>query len=151
MTKSKDIYEARLAAKRLRARRQAWKPVRDAMVAFALFPLLTLAVGSGPLLAGPTSIASGHLSAPDLVVNAVADSTPAPLVEIATVSAHNTDGAVYRRTSFAAAWMLLGASFALIVALNLAVARHIGRTYGSRKPSNLTTLARNAAKLPENR
>lgn len=126
-------FESRAEAKRRQARRKAWKPARDALIAFAVFPLLALTVGSGPLLAGPTAVATVDFGNSAAVIKALDDQAPAPVVQIATVAPHDEADALYRRTSFDAAWVLLGASFALIVALNLAVARHLSRAYTRRR------------------
>ncbi len=113
------------------APRQGWKPLRDAIVAFAVFPVIALTAGSGPIHAGPS--VTSHLSLPAAAVKAVDDNAPAPVVQIATVAANDEADAAYRRTSFGAAWILLGASFALVVALNMAMARHLRQAYVPRR------------------
>lgn len=121
--------EASTQPRRQKASRQGWKPVRDAIIAFAVFPLLAMTAGSGQILAGPTSATTTYYGAASQVHNALAQEDPAPVVQIATVAASDENAAIYRRTSFSAGWILLGASFALIMALNLAVARHLRHAY----------------------
>lgn len=128
-------YQDRIEAKRRHRSRQAWKSARDAVIAFAAFTGMALTLGSAPLHAGPTSGVTTNFADAQMVQKALADEEPAPVVQIATVSAADEPAAIYRRTSFAAGWTLLGASFALLAAFNLAVARHLGRAYARRRPA----------------
>ncbi len=127
-------YKARIEAKRRNRARQAWKSARDAAIAFAAFTGMALTVGSSPLHAGPSAGVTTNFSLESIAHKALAEEVPAPVVQIATVSAADEQSAIYRRTSFAAAWTLLGASFALLAALNLAIVRHLGRAYVRRRP-----------------
>jgi hypothetical protein len=127
-------HGTRAKAKKRQARRRALMPVRDAAIAFAAFALVALTAGSAPLMAGPSPGVTTNFALASQVQKAIAkDEAAAPVVQIATVSAHDEADAIYRRTSFGAAWVLLAASFSLTVALNLAMVRHLSRVYARRR------------------
>lgn len=127
-------HETFAGAKRRKAARLGWKMVRDAIIALAVFPILALTAGSGQIHAGPTSLSAAHSVMPNRqAIPALGEESQAPVVQIATVAASDQGVAAYRRTSFSAAWILLAASFSLIVALNLAVARHLRQAYLPRR------------------
>jgi hypothetical protein len=114
------------------------RPLLDASAAGIVFVLLTAVMTSAPVRACPFSVAfSGldHKAAP-FVLRAVAKPEPAPITEIATTSSAWAPNAVFRRTSDTAAWSLLGISFSLLTALNLAFFRHLRRTYAPRAARN---------------
>lgn len=126
-------HEMRATAKKRQARRRALMPVRDAVIAFAAFWILVLTAGSAPLMAGPSAGVTTNFALSNQVQKAIASDEPAPVVQIATVAANDEADAIYRRTSFGAAWVLLAASFALTAALNLAFIRHLSRVYARRR------------------
>jgi hypothetical protein len=132
MMKTKG-HGTRASAKKRLARRRAMTPIRDAALAFAAFSCLALTVGSAPLLAGPSAGITTNFVTASQVHKSIAHDEPAPVVQIATVAANDEADAIYRRTSFGAAWVLLAASFALTAALNLAIIRHLSHAYARRR------------------
>ncbi|HEX4415151.1 MAG TPA: hypothetical protein VH107_16075 [Lacipirellulaceae bacterium] len=103
----------------------------DAAIAGVVFTLVSSALVCAHAKAGiiPTAFHSAIRSASirPAVVNAVAEPAQFPIVQIATAS--SSADAVYRQTSVTAAWTLLGIAFSLMVALNLALVRHLRRAY----------------------
>jgi hypothetical protein len=114
------------------------RPVLDASAAGIVFILLTAVMTSAPVRACPFSAAVSSLdhTAQTSVLKAIAEPGPAPIIEIATTSSISDPNAVFRRTSDTAAWVLLGLSFSLLTALNLAIFRHLRRAYASPRTRN---------------
>lgn len=110
------------------------RSIVDASAAGIVFILLTAVMTSAPVRACPFSavISGVDRTAAPLVLRAVGEPGPAPITEIATTSSAWAPNAVFRRTSDTAAWTLLGISFSLLTALNLAFFRHLRRTYAPR-------------------
>lgn len=112
-------------------RRFVLRPILDAAAAGIVFILLTAVMTSAPVRACPFSAAFSSLDrtvAPP-ALKAIAQPGPAPIIEIATTSSASAPNAVFRRTSDTAAWSLLGLTFSLLAALNLAIFRHLRRAY----------------------
>ena len=65
------------------------------------------------------------------VLPALGEADNPPIIEIATTASATSPDAVYRRTSTAAAWLLLSFAFSLVAALNLAFIRHMRRAYAN--------------------
>ena len=119
------------AVRRRKARSILRKPLRDAVVAAALFALGSSAFVCDPTAASPNSPAAITAAKPSqsLVSQAVAANEPAALVQIATASSPAGPDAVYKHTSANAAWTLMAIAFSLLAALNLALVRHLRRAY----------------------
>lgn len=112
--------------------RMLMRPAADALATWVVFAVITMSVACGPLWAKPnlTNIAQVQsAAAAPIALKAAGDSNPAPLIEIATTQSANSPNAVYRRTSAGAAWLLLSAAVSLLVALNLALFRHLRHAY----------------------
>jgi hypothetical protein len=111
--------------------RRIFRPLLDAAIAGMVFTLASSALVCTHAKAGiiPTAFHGVALAASikPVAVNAVAEPGPLPLIQIATAS--SPAEAVYRQTSVSAAWTLLGVAFSLMAALNLALVRHLKRTY----------------------
>lgn len=125
----------RIAA-RWRRRRALARPALDAAAAFALFVALSVTFASAPTSANPhyypgSATQFTQPGTPPAVTAAIADEVVRPIVEIATTSSANAPDAVYRRTSSAAAWLLLSFAFSVLAAVNLAFVRHMRRAYAS--------------------
>lgn len=122
----------RLAA-RWRRRRVFARPALDAAGAFALFIALSVGFASAPTSANPHYPGRAALytsqGMPSAAQPAIAEAGVRPLVEIATTSSETAPDAIYRRTSAAAAWLLLSFAFSVIAAVNLAFFRHMRRAY----------------------
>lgn len=107
------------------------RPIIDATVALGLFMFVSMAVTSAPSSANP------HNPGPaaqyrSMIAPAVAQGDEQrTIVEIATTSSEASPDAVYRRTSFSAAFVLLSLAFSIIVAFNLAFFRHMRRAYAT--------------------
>lgn len=116
-------------AKRPRRHGLLLRPLRDAAIAGMAFTLVSSMLVCNHAKAGttPAGFAGVERGAKVAVLDAVASPEPLPLVRIATAS--SPADAVYRQTSKTAAWSLLGVAFSLMVALNLAVLRHLKRAY----------------------
>jgi hypothetical protein len=114
-----------------RHRGRAWRPLFDAAIAGAVFMLLSATVMCNHARAGiiPAVFGGVQHAAPSSSTSfkAVADASPMPIIHIATASSPGE--AVYRQTSITAAWSLLGVAFSIMVALNLAILRHLKRAY----------------------
>lgn len=127
-------------ARQEKARNILIRPVIDALAAFALLCVMGLAIGIGPSSAGPqipNPSLSYAMSATPLAKKAIASAGDrATAIEIATTSsAYNAD-AVYGRTSIQAAWVLLMLSLSAIIALNMALYRHMRTAYTPRRRRN---------------
>lgn len=123
-----------------RFRHALLRPFADAIVAFAVFSTVSAGLMSAPSSAnpGPSSFSVRHETVSTLAVKAIGEQDHRPLVQLATTSPPANAGAVYRGTSFSAAWMLLAIAFSAIFAMNLAVVRHVRRAYarpGNRSPA----------------
>ncbi len=125
--------------KRTVSRWRVVRPAADAVVAFAVFAVLTGALSSQPSIASPItplialSVPAPSVPAPNgssLAVVAIDDN--APVVQIATTTA-NSSNAVYRRTSDQTAILLLAMSFSILAAFNLAFFRHLRQAYARPK------------------
>jgi hypothetical protein len=119
-------------------RRFVLRPILDAAAGGIVFILLTAVMTSAPVRACPFSAAFSSLdhTAKPSVLQALAEPGPAPIIEIATTSSAWDPNAVFRRTSDTAAWTLLGLSFSLLTALNLAIFRHLRRAYAPPRARN---------------
>lgn len=117
-----------------------FRPIIDAVIAFALLCFVSLALGIGPTSASPhiPQTAFSHaLGAAPAAQKAIASAGDRPDVfEIATTKSANSANAVYGRTSFQAAWFLLMLSVSAMVALNLALLRHMRKAYAPKKRRN---------------
>ncbi len=98
------------------------RPAIDAAVALVLFMIVSMALTCAPSSANPQN--PGSVAQ---LRSLVAEERP--IVEIATTSSPEAPDAVYRRTSFSAAWVLLSFAFSILVAFNLAFLRHMRRAY----------------------
>lgn len=123
-----------------KARSFLFRPIIDAAAAFAVLCVLGMAIGIGPTAASPhfpTPHSSYALSGTPAVQKAIASAGDRPdAVEIATTSSPNSPNAVYGRTSIQAAWILLMLSVSGIVALNMALYRHMRTAYSPRRRRN---------------
>ncbi len=110
-------------------RRLVLRPMLDAVIAGFVFTLISSAIVCTHAKAGTTPVAFAGIErvATRSAVMAVAEPGPLPIVQIATAS--SPADAVYRQTSTAAAWSLLGVAFSMMAALNLALLRHLKRAY----------------------
>lgn len=132
MLDQSKVAETYLTA-RPRVRRMFLRPIIDAAAVFALLSLTGLACSSGPSKAGPHIPPTiSAMAMPPAVQKAIGPSDFRPVVEIATTSSPSNPDAVYRRTSIHAAWTLLMLSLSVIVALNLALYRHMRTAYTPR-------------------
>jgi hypothetical protein len=119
-------------AKRPRRRGLGFRPLVDAAMAGLVFILVSSAIACTHAKAGimPMGFTAVAQAAPrPYPTKAVAEQAPLPLVQIATAT--SPADAVYRHTSQAAAWLLLGVAFSTMAALNLAVIRHLKRAYAA--------------------
>ena len=98
------------------------RPAIDAAVALVLFIIVSMTLTCAPSSANPQN--PGSVAQ---LRSLVAEERPS--VEIATTSSPEAPDAVYRRTSFSAAWVLLSFAFSILVAFNLAFLRHMRRAY----------------------
>ena len=122
--------QAHLPVTRMRVRVAFIRPAIDAAAALALFMFATMTLASAPTSANPHNFgAHGQFASP--ATPAIADTGRPPIVEIATTSSPQAADAVYRRTSSAAAWVLLSFAFSLVAALNMAFLRHMRRAYAN--------------------
>ena len=116
---------------RAKVRALLLRPAIDAGIVFAVLCMVGLMLSPAPSSAGP-NIASptGYaMTMSPAVVQAIGINHPRPIVEIATTASPTGPDAVFRRTSVQTAWVLLMMSFSLIVALNLALFRHLRQAY----------------------
>ena len=117
-----------------------FRPMIDAAAAFALLCILSLSLGIGPTSASPqmpSPTASYAMTATPVMQKAIASAGDRhAAIEIATTSSANNPNAVYGRTSIQAAWMLLLLSTSAIIALNLALYRHMRSAYTPRRRRN---------------
>jgi hypothetical protein len=122
------IFEA---YSRSKARYALIRPILDAAGAFLVLCLICLSFGAAPSSASPnvTSFTTLQLAQPPVAMKAVAKPATQPVIEIATTSSPANADAVYRRTSFQAAWGLLMIGLSLVVALNMALYRHLRQAY----------------------
>lgn len=119
------------AVRRRKARSILRKPLRDAVLAAALFAVGSSAFVCDPTAAspnGPAAVAAPK-SVQSLVSQAVASDEPAALVQIATASSAAGPDTIYKHTSASAAWSLMAFAFSVLAALNLALVRHLRRAY----------------------
>lgn len=117
-----------------------FRPIIDAVAAFALLCIACLAIGIAPTSASPQPpppTASYAMSATPVVQKAIAAAGDHhAAIEIATTTSANSADAVYGRTSVQAAWVLLMLSVSAIVALNMALYRHMRTAYSPRRRRN---------------
>ncbi|MEZ5899941.1 MAG: hypothetical protein AB7S74_11810 [Hyphomicrobium sp.] len=110
------------------------RPAIDAGVSLVLFMIATVTLNSAPTSANP-QIPGPAAQFRSMVAPAVGDpAEERTIVEIATTSSPESPDAVYRRTSFSAAWILLSFAFSILVAFNLAFLRHMRRAYAKGRP-----------------
>ncbi len=116
-------------SKRPKHRSLVWRPLLDAAIAGIAFTLVSSTVVCNHAKAGttPAAFAGIEHASRRPVVRALARPGPLPIVHIATAA--SPADAVYRQTSAAAAWSLLGVAFSLLAALDLAMLRHLKRAY----------------------
>jgi hypothetical protein len=116
---------------RSKARKVLFRPALDAAVAFAVFCILCLTLATAPTSAGPNvpSINGYQFTVASPIAKAVGEQDVRPVIEIATTSSPANADAVYRRTSEQAAWALLMIGLSLVVALNMALFRHMKAAY----------------------
>lgn len=123
-----------------KARSILFRPMIDAAAAFALLCIVSLSLGIGPTSASPQTpppTASYAMIATPVMQKAIASAGDRhAAIEIATTSSANNPNAVYGRTSIQAAWMLLLLSTSAIIALNLALYRHMRSAYTPRRRRN---------------
>lgn len=119
----------RAAGKRNFILRVVPRPVLDALVAFLLFLGATMSLGCAPTSAHPSFPRDVAAQRQTQALHAIGEDGDRPIIEIATTSSPNSPDAVYRRTSTAAAWLLLSLAFSVIAAFNLAFVRHMRRVY----------------------
>lgn len=113
-----------------RKRWMAARPAADAMLALALFVLVSVMLGTAPTSANPHVPAAQVYNVSPPAQAALATSNDEPtIVEIATTSSPQAPDAVYGRTSATAAWLLLSLAFSLVIAFNMAILRHMRRAY----------------------
>jgi hypothetical protein len=113
---------------RIKHRWALMRPMRDALIAFTLFLLATVTVGSSPLSATPAQLGHPVSQSKTAAFNALASADESPMVELATARA-DASNAVFRKTSAGAAWILLAAAIAALCATNLAIIRHVRTAY----------------------
>ncbi|MEQ1714446.1 MAG: hypothetical protein ABL907_00445 [Hyphomicrobium sp.] len=118
------------AGPRRRIRFAFIRPAIDAAAALALFMFATMTLASAPTSANPHNFGTPPpISSPAAL--AIGEAGRPPIVEIATTSSPQAADAVYRRTSSAAAWVLLSLAFSLVAALNMAFLRHMRHAYAN--------------------
>jgi hypothetical protein len=116
---------------RSKARTTLVRPALDAAGAFLFLCLICLSFGAAPSSASPTfsSFNTLQMAPPPSAMKAVGKADLQPVIEIATTSSPANADAVYRRTSFQAAWGLLLIGLSAAAALNMALLRHLRRAY----------------------
>lgn len=116
------------------------RPIIDAAAAFVLLCMASVLIGIGPSSASPQlppPTASYAMSATPVLQKAIASAGDQhAAIEIATTSSADSANAVYGRTSVQAAWILLLLSTSAIIALNLALYRHMRTAYTPRRRRN---------------
>lgn len=105
----------------------------DAIVAFALFGLVSACLMSAPSSANPGQAAFNvpHQTVSSLALKAIGEPGGRPVVQIATTGSAADTASVVRWNSVNVAWVLLALAFSGIVAMNLAVVRHLRRAYAA--------------------
>lgn len=128
VSESHNVFDA---YSRSKARYTLIRPVLDTAGAFLFLCLICLSFGAAPSSASPNvaTFTTLQLAQPPVAMKAVASSASQPVIEIATTSSPANADAVYRRTSFQAAWGLLMIGLSLVVALNMALYRHLRQAY----------------------
>lgn len=128
---ARDRSHDRPHDRRPKRRHRLLRPVFDALGAALVFVMLTAVGASAPVKACAFSGAFSAMERPlaPHAIKAIAESGPAPIIEIATTSSAHSPDAVFRRTSSTAAWGLWGLSLSLLAALNLSFFRHLRRVY----------------------
>lgn len=126
------------SATRAKARKVLLRPVLDAAMAFAMFCILGLTLATAPTSASPNipSINGYQFTVASPVAKAIGEQDVRPVIEIATTSSPNNPDAVYRRTSTQAAWALLMIGLSMVVALNMALFRHMRAAYAPPRRRN---------------
>lgn len=129
-TSGKSALRTRRA---LRSRRRSLvpRPAIDALAAFLLFLAATMSIGIAPTAAHPNLAYGSAGLRQTQVLHALGEADDQPIIEIATTASATSPDAVFRRTSTAAAWVLLSFAFSLVAALNLAFIRHMRRAYAN--------------------
>ena len=123
----------RASCVRPRYRRLVLRPIIDALAAWLVFGVVSAFVTCAPLTAATSPVAFSGLehAVVSTTIQAADASAPAPVVQIATARAGAFSDAVFRRTSHATAWILLGLAFSLLAAINLMFFRHLRRAYAT--------------------
>lgn len=135
---------------RPKARSALIRPILDAAGTFAVLCFVCLSLGAAPSSASPNVTSFNTLQlvpSPD-AIKALGQSDVRPVIEIATTSSPDNADAVYRRTSFQAAWVLLMLGLSLVAALNMALFRHMRNAYAS--PRRRAQTGVNLGDLPRN-
>lgn len=116
---------------RYKARSVLLRPILDAAIVFVALCMIGLTLGTAPSSASPNvpAITGYQVSLSPSVMKALADQDVRPVIEIATTSSTNNADAVFHRTSAQAAWALLMIALSIVVALNLALFRHMRQAY----------------------
>ncbi len=116
---------------RQKARKVLLRPVLDAAVVFIALCMIGLTLGTAPSSASPNvpAVTGYQVTLSPSVVKALADQDVRPVIEIATTSSTKNADAVFHRTSAQAAWALLMIALSIVVALNLALFRHMRQAY----------------------
>ncbi|MEQ1651348.1 MAG: hypothetical protein ABL897_02560 [Hyphomicrobium sp.] len=137
MTELTRVADAYFAG-RTKARKALLRPLLDVGLVFSVLCILGLALGTGPSSASPNvpTINGYQLSISRPVSKAIADQDVRTVIEIATTSSPNNPDAVFRRTSAQAAWALLMIGLSVVVALNMALFRHMRQAYTPPKRRN---------------
>lgn len=119
------------APSRIKARQVLLRPVLDASMVFAALCLIGLTFGTAPSSASP-NVPPSHsyqMTVSPMVLKALSEGDVQPVIEIATTNSPDSPDAVFRRTSAQAAWALLMIALSVVVALNLAMFRHMRQAY----------------------
>ncbi len=124
------------SANRPKLRYAFLRPAVDACAAFGLFVLMTLALSSGPSSASPHDFLSAPVAMGKNTSPALAASGEGKIFQVTSKSSSATNGAVYRQTDTASAWLLLSLAFSVLAAFNMALIRHLRQAYASPRSRN---------------
>lgn len=117
------------AGKRRRSHFNAIRPFGEALAVFALCLIASLTLSSAQSAANPYRAHSIVAQFQMQTMPTIAEEGDRPLIEIATTSSVNSPDAVFRRTSWSAAWILLSLAFSIVATVNLALVRHMRHAY----------------------
>lgn len=121
---------------------RAWsRPALDAILALLAFLVVSMTAESAPSAAAPQNVqglgGAIHVGGQTQAIPLIAEAGEPPIIEIATTSSALAPDAVYRRTSLTAAWLLLSLAFSVVMALNLALFRHMRTAYATPRSRRL--------------